>query len=72
MLISREDKPEPGLYSVLKHEDEIETYLCKMCGKEEKTLKKIWEHVDSCKEEHKPNQKKYPLTIEERYKNQRR
>jgi|GEM_PF-6172343 hypothetical protein len=55
MLISREDKPEPGLYSVLKHEDEIETYLCKMCGKEEKTLKKIWEHVDSCKEEHKPN-----------------
>lgn len=45
MLISREDKPEPELFSILKHKDEIETYMCKTCGKEEKTLRKIWEHA---------------------------
>ncbi len=45
MLISREDKPEPELFSIMKHKDEIETYMCKMCGKEEKTLRKIWEHI---------------------------
>jgi hypothetical protein len=44
MLISRKDKPEPKLYSILKHKGEIETYRCKVCGKDEKTLKKIWEH----------------------------
>jgi hypothetical protein len=50
MLVSREDKPEPELYSILKHETEIETYICKMCEKEEKTLKKIWEHIVHCQE----------------------
>ena len=45
MLISREDKQESELFSILKHKNEIETYMCKTCGKEEKTLRKIWEHV---------------------------
>jgi hypothetical protein len=48
MLANKKEKPEPELYIILKHENEIETYRCKTCGKEEKTLKQIREHIAIC------------------------